>query len=324
MADVLIMSEDVMNGASAGLGQCSTNIDNAGKGMGSKFSKLSSTGLFSQGLATITKQLGQLSSSCGNVQKIVTKHSAEMFDADKNMASIAEGIEIPQDFVKNDSTEYNEFRQMIIDKTGDGKSVNEGQANRDSYKVEINGQMKNLGDINNGIGTEGQVYDSSSSVNKNGAFQDINVAGGDQEQKLVDAFGTNKEGAFQNINGNGGTQEQSLNGNINVLKENLTDIANNGGLENVKTGDYVVNAQDLKSINTPTGVTQTVNSEGRKIDASELRSIVEERRAQYTNRSFDTASEFEQKMSQSQNAQGFNQYVENGTKNVSDFLKNNV
>lgn len=46
-----------------------------------------------------------------------------MFEMDRQLSKVASNIEIPQDFVKNDTMKTNSFDQMLIEKM-DGQSVN--------------------------------------------------------------------------------------------------------------------------------------------------------------------------------------------------------
>lgn len=217
------MREEEMEIAVSGLDKCYLDTESTSKAIPNKFSNVAKAGLFDLGISTINRQINGITTSIFNVKNIVKKHSGEMFNMDRKMAEIAEDIEIPQDFVSNDSRSENTFNQIILDKI-DGKSVN---AEQNTTKVEENFNSavtkENLQNISNSQTLKEESYNDQTAINK----QNLN-----------------------NIDNNRTLEEQRLNDATNIAKETLNNINKAQDLSEVKINENsTIKSQILNNIN---------------------------------------------------------------------------
>lgn len=231
-SNVLVMREEEMDLAVNGLEKCSTNMENTGKSIPNKFRGMKNTGLFGTGINTINKQVNSITNSLFNVKTIVRKHSNEMFELDRKMAEKASEIEIPQDFVKNDSRQTNTFNDILMEKI-DGRSVNEGGELRDTKEMDesIIANKQELTDITSSGQTKEEKLDDSTIIIGKENMQNINNDGGTVEQKLNDASNIAFQ-AINNINNAQNLSEQTL--------DNTTSINNRVVLNNINNHGAIV------------------------------------------------------------------------------------
>lgn len=218
------MREEEMEGAVGALDKCYTDGDATAKQIPNSFSSIMNTGLLNTGINTIVDQINSITTSIFNVKSIMKKHSTEMFNMDRNMANIAEKIEVPQDFVKNNSMQEKSFEEYMFSKV-DGKSVNSGDAtvNRVDANADTTVTKENLSNIN----------DSSN-------VQNVNVDG---DTTVVAAN-------LNNISQNAQAGNVNTDFTSSVASENLTDINNGEEAGKVETtDDTTVNNQNLRNIN---------------------------------------------------------------------------
>ena len=199
----LVMDEAEMNAGASSLGMCSTNVSSASSGVPGKFSGATNSNMMNKSVGEVTKQLNLIGTSISGVQGIISKHSSEMFGYDRIMAKLADDIEIPTDFLANNSMEINTFNRSLLEKT-DGTSVNEGQADHgfrdiDDSTISAEG-LHDMGDDQ----TKEQKYDESSVIGKSILGNISNE--GSQEQEYDDDSAVQK-GVISDISGNT-TQEQ--------------------------------------------------------------------------------------------------------------------
>ncbi len=135
------MREEEMENAVGELDRCYVDGDAMAKSIQSKFAQIRNTGLLNSGLDTITSQINSITTSIFNVKNIIQKHSNEMFNMDRTMAKIAENIEVPRDFIKNNSMTTNTFDEYVL-KKNDGKSVNEGTTTPDVVETDTDSVVK--------------------------------------------------------------------------------------------------------------------------------------------------------------------------------------
>lgn len=218
------MREEEMEIAVSGLDKCYLDTESTSKAIPNKFSNVAKAGLFDLGISTINRQINGITTSIFNVKNIVKKHSGEMFNMDRKMAEIAEDIEIPQDFVSNDSRSENTFNQIILDKI-DGKSVN---AEQNTTKVEENFNSavtkENLQNISNSQTLKEESYNDQTAINK----QNLNNIDNNrtlEEQRLNDATNIAKE-ALNNINKAQDLSEVKINENSTIKSQILNNINN--------------------------------------------------------------------------------------------------
>lgn len=229
-SNVLAMSEEEMNGTVSGLDKCYVDTESTGKQVPTKFANLKSSGLFDTGISAISKQLTGLTASIFNVKNIVQKHSTQIFDMDRQMAKQAEKIEIPQDFVKNNSMKTNTFNQMVLEKL-DGKSVNTGQGLTNVDEIEKSVvSATNLTDITKNTNAEQKQLDDITNINKK-IISNINdgTAG---DVKAIDNSTAVSQAVLHDINNNDSLKEQKINEQTTIMNQGLADINNNAKLDN--------------------------------------------------------------------------------------------
>ena len=123
MGNNIVMSSDRQNEIAGIARKASQQAKDSGSTAGSSFEGMVSLG---PGYGEISKQLGTFETSLGNVQGIISRQSGQMFDMDTALASVADAIDVPMDFVKNDANRFTQYHNELLEKV-DGKSVNEGE-----------------------------------------------------------------------------------------------------------------------------------------------------------------------------------------------------
>lgn len=248
--NTLVMREEEMNTAISGLDKCYTDTEATGKNMTNNFASIRKAGLFDVGINKINKQISSLTTSLFNVKNIVNKNSNEMFEMDRQLANIANNIEIPQDFVKNNSIFTTEFKDMVMEKN-DGTSVNQGQ--KTTNNVDINTQssiIKNtIENINNQNILNNAQYEDNIIGNKQN-LENIDNNQSTVEQKLNDNFSTTNVN-LQNINNSQNITEQEINNQYSVSKTNLSNIKNDQVINNNQLNDENFNYISSTSVEIP-------------------------------------------------------------------------
>ena len=162
-SDMLRMREEEFDTLSASLGRSSEGVSTTGGSIGQNFAGAVDAGLLGNSVSTISKQMKAISGSISNVQNIVQQHSSQMFSYDRAMASKIGEIEVPNDFVANDSAEVNTYTQALVAKM-DGQSVNDGQEAGEFEEIaDSSVTVEMMKDIHGDV-TVRQRYDDASSV----------------------------------------------------------------------------------------------------------------------------------------------------------------
>lgn len=254
--DAIMMREEEMESSVRNMEKCYTGMDSASSGVPKKFSGLKNAGVFDQGINTIGKQLNSLTNSIFNVKNVVNKRSNEMFHIDRKMAQIAQQIEIPQDFVKNDSMMSNDFNSILLEKL-DGKTVNEGQGLTDTEGVS-DSIIKStaLGDITKDTITKEEVLDASTSINRENV-NNITNGNGTREEK-IDASTSIKRENVSNINNAQSLNTQNIDERTSLSKGLLENINNMQDLlkQEINNGASISNVilNNINSNNKQSGV----------------------------------------------------------------------
>lgn len=114
-----------MEEASEKINKAYLKMDNTGNNVPRKFNSMNKTKLFGKGISVIDKQTKSISYSLGQIRKSIDKHTNHIADLEIAYQIKASEIEIPQDFVRNDSRQLNTINDIYLSKK-DGRSVNEG------------------------------------------------------------------------------------------------------------------------------------------------------------------------------------------------------
>jgi hypothetical protein len=256
MENIMSYNSDLLAQTSSAIGNASSKAAEAQGVVTGRFTGMST--LFGNGIGEIGNQLGSLQGSLTNVQGIMTRQSESMFSMDEALAKAANAIEIPQDFVKNETNRFTEYHDMLLEKV-DGESVNKGKEdnvheNLDNSSIAGQEGMYNL--TTDG-GKEEQVYDETSAIGGQEGVYDLTTAGGSEEQVYDERSGIAKQQEMVNIANNGGQAEQKYNEESAIASAQvMTDISNGGGLSTQELRDNSrINAQEaLMNMNTQGGV----------------------------------------------------------------------
>ncbi|MBR1386365.1 MAG: hypothetical protein IJ568_06010 [Bacilli bacterium] len=243
----LVIREEEIEDLSATMNKVSNNTSSASKGVVTRFGKAASAGM-GPSVKAISKELSLISQSIDNVKNIMRKHTKELFDYDLKMAQEAGAIEIPQDFLANNSTKVNTYNRSLLSKI-DGRSVNEGVASHAFEEIADNTiNRKDVLDITKDA-TKEQTYDASSQVVRS-AVSDITS---DKEQQLqnLDEKTVIGQSVLTNINNNNVQRTQQLDESTVIGKSVLSDISNGIVPGEVKLDDdtEIEGQLDLDSIN---------------------------------------------------------------------------
>ena len=230
--NVLFFNDDDLNNASRKLNRASVESSDIHSGMGSKFKSIKKTGLFSGGFDKISSQIESVSNSLNNVQNTLKVHTESMVTLENSYAKKAEEIEVPQDFVKNDSRKINSLSDITLKKL-DGKHVGTNSVSSISDNVSYDVNNTSLGNIMNKNEQSQRVYDDSSVINTS---------------------------VLENIKGDS-TIEKEYDDNYSSNVENLKSI--NSG-EKARTSIYDDSYSQVSSVNvnsiSPGNSTRTNNS----------------------------------------------------------------
>ena len=240
----LCMREEEMQTAASGFERCATDLGNIGASMPSKFSGAINSGMMGNTVGAISKEMNLISASLANMKTIVNRHSNQMFSYDREMAKMASEIEIPTDFLENNSMEVNTYNRTLLGKI-DGKSVNEGQAATVFNEIaDSDVTSKGLTDIS-GDQTKEQKYDETSVVNRS-VLANL-VKDETQESKYDD--GSSVQGqSMSNISGDQ-TQEQTYDESSSVQGQSMSNISGDQTQEQTYDSSSSVQGGSMSNIN---------------------------------------------------------------------------
>lgn len=89
-------------------------------------SGIKKSGLFSNGVSTIEKEIKNTANIISTIGNELNKQTEIAFENEMGFAKLANDIQYPTDFIKNDSKKYNSIEDIKLNK-GDGRSVNDGE-----------------------------------------------------------------------------------------------------------------------------------------------------------------------------------------------------
>ena len=186
------------------------NLSDLGNTTQNNFRAMTNTKLFGKGISKITKQVSSVSSSIQRINSSIKKKSQEMLTLDETLASRAETIDVPMDFITNNSVRPHIFDGITLNKQ-DGKQVNDDNSINET-KLVFNDETINT--TINDLTTEPSKFDKI----KLNEYKD-------------------KKNNLENINNN--TQTESINLNYSkdgIVNQNLAKIknANNQTVQNIE------------------------------------------------------------------------------------------
>ena len=254
MGNIMSYNSDHLNQTNSKIGQASAKAGSAQSLAGSGFTGMGS--LFGNGIGEISKELGALQGSLSNVQGIMTRQTEAMFNMDNSLAKIAEVIEVPQDFVKNENNRFTQYHDMLLEKL-DGKTVNEGNETDVKENMAESGvEERDLTNITTSGGADEQVYDERVSIDQMKGMSNIDKAGGTDVQEIDSRSGIASEETMRNINTAGGAEEQKLDENTVVQEKQLRSVNNRLNLQEqeLNSASRIASEETLRDMSGPGGV----------------------------------------------------------------------
>lgn len=270
MNNGMSMNQQEFENAFKSFEQLCTKLNDTAQGITSSFSPAVNSGLI-KNLGQLTNQVGSISTSVSNMNGSMKQQANEMFHYDDRLAKEADALEIPTDFLKENSTKVNQFNQALVDKM-DGKSVNlaegakevsiedavtletstkeglfdlSGNTTKEEAYNEKKGAQTALGNISKNSDLSDKDYNSKSGV-KEGSLRDIT---GNQNVKEEEY--TNKTGIKQDLGSvskNSDSSQKEISDAVNIKGQTLGRVSNdiNAGLNQA-----VYQSQDAASKSVP-------------------------------------------------------------------------
>lgn len=243
----LCMREEEMQAAASGFERCATDLGTAGANMPTKFAGAINSGMMGNTVSAIANEMNLISASLANMKSIVNRHSSQMFSYDREMAKVASEIEIPSDFLENNSMAVNTYNRTLLEKM-DGKSVNEGQAASAFSEMDESGvNAKNLVNIS-GDQTKEQKYDETSVVNRSVLS---NLVKDETQEREYDGSSSVNEKALTDISGDQ-TQEQTYNSDSSVQGQTMSNISGDQTQEQTYDSSSSIQGGSMSNINNGT------------------------------------------------------------------------
>ena len=169
-------------------------------------------GIATNSVGTISRQMSAISNSMNNVGQTLNTQASQMFEYDATMASRAEEIEIPNDFMADNQTKISEYNKSLLEKL-DGKTVNAGGTTEPKYKdAGTTVESETVRDIDHASADLTDADKNQNLSSESQTVRDINHASAD----LVNA----------DKNQNLSSQSQTVR-DINHASANLTDAEKN-------------------------------------------------------------------------------------------------
>ena len=215
--------------------------------------EFSKTSLLSNITRELTKTIEHESGSFATLGRTINKGKEDMLNRDLIQAKIAEAIQIPTDFDKNDpaNIEHKKFDDYLIAIIDQGRGVTEGTGDGTVTKEDKDSgikSMKVMENVNEKSMPDESVYDEYSTIDKEEILKDEFKPGGTEEQILDEAtrvIRKDLKDAFKD----GGTEEQILDDKTRVIRTDLRDAFRPGGTKEENYNDkYTINPTLLENI----------------------------------------------------------------------------
>jgi len=235
------VDENEINDITNHLNKSQTNLTNLGDTTKNTFRSMTNTNLFGNGISKIAKQVSSVSGSVRRMNNAIKKKSHEMIALDDSLAEKAEMIDVPMDFVTNNSIRSHIFDGITLNKN-DGKNVKDDntltetnlafkdetthttmgniekeERTFDNIKLrEYKDKRKILGNINNNTQTETRNLDYSEEGLTRQNLRTINKTDTQNTHNLEYNQSKNINANLRNIRN---TNTQDLNLEINPIKD---------------------------------------------------------------------------------------------------------
>ena len=208
MNDFISINEQEMNNIVKYLEKSSNNVGILSEGTTAEFSSFRNADLFCDGISKINQQIGKISNSITNVKNIIVRQNQVMEDSENRLFAKAEQIEIPRDFIKNDSSKVVQQNDVKLCKN-DGKTISKDDRNI-LADFNFNDDMKhvNIYNQNNNSSKEFSKY-SDNYFNDKLFLQNINNNNDIYTETYDDSLTIEKE-VLKNVNNDAPALESSV------------------------------------------------------------------------------------------------------------------
>lgn len=249
------IDETEINNITTHLGKNQNHLNTLNQSTNGGFRNLKNSNLFGNGITRINKQIGTISDTVSMINNIVKTKTHEMFELDNRLSQEAEQIEVPTEFITNNSVRNHIFDGITLTKN-DGKNINHDNSlkpdeinfdssisktaidsivnnNSDLSDIELrNYKTKNINisNINNNkslnssnvqYSEDGFVNANISNINKQNELLESKF----EEQKII----TNQE-TLKQINSNIEQNVVELNAESKIKYKELNEITKNNNL----------------------------------------------------------------------------------------------
>lgn len=136
----IVINENEINDIKAYLDRSSDNIENTSQKISSLFSSFTDVGLFSDGAMKIKSQMDSISSQVSDMGTSIHKQYDDMEKIENKLSRMADEIEIPNDFITNDSSININVNSGKL-KKNDGKKVKSDKKD-DKKKLQFESSIK--------------------------------------------------------------------------------------------------------------------------------------------------------------------------------------
>ena len=228
----MVYTEDAINAIEKEFGDMFDKSDDCRNKTKSDYQGYTNHGLLTNTMKEIDKSVSSVSNLAAKAAQSFYKHGNEMFDFDRKSAVEIETLNIPQDFVGNNSMEINYYNASILSKI-DGKSVNDGKStNEQEYDDSSAVAAESLFDMNKNKITEENEYDDTTIIGKSILGK---VDGGTTNQKDLDDSTSIGNTNLKQVQG-GQTNAQNYNDSISINNVNVGNVNNTSNDDEKKQG----------------------------------------------------------------------------------------
>lgn len=261
MNNVLVMREEELEEFVGGMKNANSQFDSTAQDIPKRLGYMKRSNLFSGGIDKISRQTNSISNSILNIGWMMQEHNRSFFGMERNLASIADKIEIPANYTINDNLEINNFSSVTLEKN-DGRSINEGKELKeiDEVKDSIIKQEQKLADITSSLETREEKIDESTII-KHENLGNINNSNSLREEKIDENTNIQKN-TLNDINNDNTQNVQNIDNSTNITNRILGNINENNLLnkQNLSFNDESLNNSSNSSTNDINNTIDKINS----------------------------------------------------------------
>lgn len=238
MNNEIVLNEDEIDGITSSLSNSYKSVSSTGEAINPNFSGAVNAGLLGNSIGIVSNQMNSISNTISNASNLIDEYKNQLLTYDSNMALKIDDIEMPKDFVANNSSKVNMFTQSLLSKM-DGKSVNVGSTVSDSYdEFESTIVDMKLSDITSAaIGT--QELDDSSVINKEDDLNNISKSSNTDIESYDDNSSIEEDFMLIDMIPRDIMDDFYYDDSSSVKEEVISDISNDNQVEDISKYDFV-------------------------------------------------------------------------------------